>query len=201
MTEQKGRNSDEEIIRGIREHNREILKDVYRQMFPLVQSLVKGDGGSHADAWDVFQETLGVIYDRIASDAEKFTLDSSFSTFFYAICKRIWHKQLRWRKTNSRFLSAEHKDVMQSHDYVMEEQIRENIKFLLIQRNMEKLNPACRELLEATAMGLKAEQITGLAKLGSAQAVYNKRRKCIEKLFNLIKQDPDYFILKEYGKP
>lgn len=201
MAEQKGKNSDEEIIRGIREHDRETLTELYRQLFPMVRILVKNLGGTQADAWDVFQETLGAIYDRIASEADSFKLNSSFTTFFFAVSKRVWYKHLRWRKVNDRFLQEETSNAVRNEDEKMDELIRENIMLNLVRRNLEKLKPDCRNLLEATMQGLKAEELTVHARVSTAAAVYNKRRNCIEKLFNHIKNDPDYFILKDYEKP
>lgn len=201
MLEQKGKKSDDEIIQGIRAHDRQTLTEVYRQMFPIVQSMVKADGGSKADAWDVFQETLGVIYDKLVSDKDKFTLTSSFTTFFFAVSKRIWYKQLRRMATNERFLQEKKGSIAQNDEEdTLDALIRDNIMINLVWRNIEKLQPICRQLLEATLNGFKAEEMLTIVNLSSAQSVYNKRRNCIEKLFKLIKTDPDYYILKDYEK-
>ncbi len=201
MAERREKSSDEEIIQGIREHDRKILTEVYRQLFPMVESMVKIDGGSKADAWDVFQEAVGAIYNRLVTNAEQFSLESSFATFFYAVSKRIWQKHVRWRKAQSLFIRVERSRPIQYDEQKMDEQIRDSMMFNLFLRNIAKLKPVCRNLIEATIKGLKTEEMIALADLGSAQAVYNKRRSCIEKLFKLIKTDPDYFIFKDYEKP
>jgi DNA-directed RNA polymerase specialized sigma24 family protein len=201
MTERKERNSDAEIIQGIKEHDRKILTEIYNQLFPIVEVLVKLEGGSKAEAWDVFQEALSVIYSKIVASPDGFTLNSSFSTFFYAVCKRIWQKHLRWRSIHNRFVREAESNALVSEELIMDEEVKEALMINLFHRNIKKLKPACRKLIEATIKGLKTQKIISMVKLGSAQAVYNKRRQCIEKLFKLIHNDPDYLIFKDHEKP
>lgn len=87
--------SDEEILEGIRTSDRKVLEYIYRRYFKVVRNFVIIKSGSEFAAWDVFQEGIYVLYDKIQNS--QLELTSTFQTFFVAICKHIWLNQLRDR--------------------------------------------------------------------------------------------------------
>ncbi|MBK9292784.1 MAG: sigma-70 family RNA polymerase sigma factor [Bacteroidetes bacterium] len=201
MGEQKGKFSDDEILNGIRVHDRDVLEHLYKEVFPLVSSVLSDEGCTDDDVWDVFQETLGAIYSKLVAGDGPMKLNSSFTTFFVAVSKHVWHKHLRRMQADKRY-HDEQRSLMKTVELdQMEDHIRDSIRLRLMWRNFGKLKPECRQLIEGIAKGLGASELMNFSPLSSRQAFYNKRRICIERLIQLIKNDPDYFIFKDYEKP
>src|SRR5262245_54034815 len=86
---------DEEtvIIEGIRRGDRRILADLYRDLLPSIKRLAAVSGLGADDARDVFQDAVVVVFEKISLPG--FSLTSSFSTFFYGICRNLLGNRLK----------------------------------------------------------------------------------------------------------
>src|SRR5690606_10194176 len=70
----------------------------YRQYYPLVSKWIRARGGSEADAADIFQEAMVVLYGKACSD--DFELTCRIGTYLVAVSKRIWFKKLQLMQRN-----------------------------------------------------------------------------------------------------
>lgn len=81
------------IIDGILDNSELAIKKIYQIHFPKIQKLVWSFKNATLDAEDIFQEGLTRAILNIREG--KFRSESSFSTYFYAICRNICRSQLQ----------------------------------------------------------------------------------------------------------
>lgn len=190
----------EEIIRGILNHDRIVITYVYKVHFILVKKYVTSSSGTDEDAWDVFQDAIGVVYDFFKRKDSDLSLTSSFSTFFYAVCFNIWKNQLRYKNVRRKLKDVIIEGVSED-EWDLAEIIRSNTQMRIYLKYLDMLSEECKKTLELVGQGLNGNEIADELGLGSAQAFYNKKRSCIKKILELINNDPEYQNLNDYEKP
>ena len=97
MTHESIKHKDEHYIKGILEGNSKVIQELYTDLLPRITRFIVQNNGNEEEAMDIFQEGLVIIFNkaRLAS----FRLTSSLYTFLYAICRNLWHNQLKKKKT------------------------------------------------------------------------------------------------------
>ncbi len=90
--------SDEQILKGILRHDNLVLSYIYKQYFYKVNAFVKKNNGSEADVSDIFQEAIIVIYRKLKENDLLFE-NRSFEVYLYSVCRLLWLKSLKNRKT------------------------------------------------------------------------------------------------------
>lgn len=199
MSEKEKQYSSLEILNGVANHDREVLEFIYHSYFDVVKRFILINSGDEQDAWDVFQDGIGVIYDK-ASDPN-FMITSTFQTFFITICKFIWYKKLRRKKIEKAIIDSEKFSFDNLNQEEIHERYRENAMLRIYRKHFSKLKSDCQKILSMTSEGEKTNDIAAQVQFHSTQAVYNKRRRCLKKLMSWIKKDPEYVNLNENEKP
>jgi len=179
--------SDREIIEGIVNHDSNILGYIYEEILPYVDAFVVHQGGSSENARDVFQEGMIIIYRKI--EAGQLELQCKFSTYLYAVCKRIWiqerKKQLQ-RMDKLKEMTAVAESVP---PYGIDDsnEIRE-----LFDKHFNKLSPACQKMLRLYFNGLTLEDIREVMEIKTVHHVSDKKYRCKKNLVERIKGDPAF---------
>ncbi len=199
MSEKEKKYSSLDILNGVANHDREVLEFIYKSYFDVVKKFVLINSGDEQDAWDVFQDAIGVIYDK-ASDPG-FMITSTFQTFFITVCKFIWYKKLRRKKFEKTVIYSENFSFNTLNQEEVNDKYRENTMFRLYRKYFSKLKSDCQKILLMTSEGEKTNHIAAQIQFHSTQAVYNKRRRCLKKLMSWIESDPEYENLNENEKP
>lgn len=178
--------TDEKIIRGIMENDREAINAIYQDLFPVIRRLITGNSGCEADAEDVFQDALVIIFRKL--EMENLVLECSLGTYFYAICRNLWFQKLRALKPLTG-LNAEH-DIEEYEPFFDEEMVREMLKYSILQRQLLRLSEDCRRILEMFYSKVPLAEIA--VELGLSSVEYAKFRKfqCKEILKRKIMDDP-----------
>jgi DNA-directed RNA polymerase specialized sigma24 family protein len=189
-----------EIIQGILNHDRKVLSYVYDTYFGYVIKHVKSNSGNDDDAWDVFQDAIGVVYDLIKLKGADFSLDSSFSTFFYAVCNNIWQKRVRYSIRRWR-LQKNVVDGLSESDWDIYNLLRSNIQVRIYLKYYDMLGEDCKKILDLVSEGKNGIEIANELGYSSSQAAYNRKRNCLKKIIELITNDPEYQNLNDYEKP
>jgi RNA polymerase sigma factor (sigma-70 family) len=85
--------TDKEIIEHL-QHNKYSLavKGLYN-MLPYVKQYIKANSGTAADAEDMFQDALVILYKKIHSG--NFILTVTLKTYLLAVVRNCWLQQLR----------------------------------------------------------------------------------------------------------
>ncbi|MEM6261539.1 MAG: sigma-70 family RNA polymerase sigma factor [Bacteroidota bacterium] len=174
-------------LQGIRDRDPLVLKEIYLRFFPMIANHVQKNGGTEADARDVFQDTILVLFRKM--QAPDFELTSSFSTYLFAVGKHIWLKQIS-RKRKNPSLSIEKVNLPDEES--VEKALLITERNQLFRQKMKLLSEGCQRLLTLFFEGMSMANIA--EQLGFASEGYAKKRKfqCKQKLTELIKADPKF---------
>ena len=89
--------NDQQLLDGIRRHDRKALEHVYAQVRPGLIKYVKENSGTLDEARDVIQEAMLAAYMHITE--KEFTLTAALSTYIQGIGRNLWLKHLdRYKK-------------------------------------------------------------------------------------------------------
>lgn len=177
--------SDNEIIEGIASNNNSVLRFVYKEMYPFVESYVIQHGGTSDQAQDVFQEALIVIFRKIS--AEKLSLQCKFSTYLYAICKRIWIQERKKEYLRTNKLN-EISSLAEAAIHYGQETIDEARE--LFEKHFRKISADCQKILQMYFNGLTIEEIRDVMEFNTLHNAIDKKYRCKKKLIDRIKGDP-----------
>ncbi len=184
---------DSYLIEGIHLGDRKIINNIYEQYFPRIKNLIENNKGNEADAYDIFQDALMVIYQK--SKQADFQLKSTFYTFLYAICRNLWLKRLKKKKVLG--VTIQEENVSSNDDDIIE-QINQREKLRLYQEKFQALGKDCQRLLQFFFEGISMREI---AKTMGISEKYARKRKfiCKERLISLIQADNLYQEIKDNG--
>ncbi|MEK6477072.1 sigma-70 family RNA polymerase sigma factor [Catalinimonas sp. 4WD22] len=185
--------STQELLKGIRQHDARVLKQIYEEFYPMIRHLVISNRGNEEEAKDIFQETLMVIYEKLRDGSLNF--QCSLKTYCYAIARNTWLMVLRRKKRDGGML----KDTESTDD--LGDKLIEDMTYarrrVVFQEHMDKLGQDCQQILKAFFQGKSLKEIAEAMKFSPA---YAKKRKyiCQQKLISSIEQDTLFNELNEH---
>jgi RNA polymerase sigma factor (sigma-70 family) len=177
------KNSDINIINGVRDQDDKILNWLYDNYFQSVKIHVLGNSGSIEDVSDVFQDTIIVLYNQIKEDNMDLTTD--LKGYFFGIARNVWSAQLRKKQRTVEL------DIDLPEEEGLEDQ-SDPILEKIVSRVFQKLKPDQQMILNLFSQGNSYEEIA--VKMNLKNEVYARRKKylCKEVLLELMKVDPEY---------
>ena len=89
--------NDNKYITALLNNDRVLLEEMYQQYFPMIEALVTQHKGSSEDARDVFQDGLMTVYGKV--EKGDFELTSSLKTYLYSVCRFIWLRKLKKKRS------------------------------------------------------------------------------------------------------
>lgn len=175
--------SDISIIEGVRKQDDKILNWLYNNYLQPVKSYVLKNSGSAEDVYDVFQDSIIILYNQINKD--HFNLTTDLRGYFFGIARNVWKAQLR--KTQ--------KTIELEIDFAEEEEIEginDPLLERIISRAFQKLKPDQKQVLDLFSEGHSYEEIA--IKMNLKNEMYARRKKylCKEALLEIVKKDPEY---------
>lgn len=188
----ENRLANEQYLNGLVGRDPAVLENIYEHLFPGIAKHVLDNSGTREDAEDVFQEGLLVLYRKARAD--KLVLSSSFYTFFYAVCQRIWLKKLS-RGKKKRALPLEEERVGELAADAAQA-LEQSEQYQLYRSKFKLLGEDCQNLLRLFFKGVSMAEIAG--QMGYGSEGYAKKRKfqCKQKLVQLIRSDSRYQELR-----
>jgi len=185
----KDKFSTEEILEGIRNGNNIVLRFLYEAYYDSIEIMVLKNKGTVEVAKDIFQEALVTIFKM--SQAKEFNIkQSSFFTFFYALCRNTLFMYFRSYKKDILLQATEliESDIEFGED--VDSLIKDGLKEQLFHKYFQLISEKCRKILKLVMKGNTAVVIAKL--LGFTSDAYVRKRKkiCLETLIEKIKQDP-----------
>lgn len=169
--------SDQDILALFKNGHREKAFQKLYQLYPRIEKLILKHGGTRADANDVFQEALIILYRNLLTT--NFELSSSFYTYLYSVSRFVWYdlkKQITKQELNE--LKADEVDHFKK---VIEEK-----KYKLAEHAFLEIGQRCQRLLQLfyiKAMSFKA--IANDMQFKSAKIAKNQKYKCLQKAKNI----------------
>ncbi len=91
--------NDQEIVLEIKNGNHSQPLDLLYKHFPSIQQMVVTHGGDAEEAYDIFQDALMVLIEKIRTDT--FELTASLKTYLYSVCKYKLYDKNRKHKALS----------------------------------------------------------------------------------------------------
>ena len=188
--------SDDALLIGLKEKRADCIRYLYREYFPLAKSIVEKNSGNYADAQDVFQDGIIVLYQKILSGP--LTLNCSLKTFFFSICRNIWMQRLdrKWRLLYQDDLVTE---SVEDYDAIPIEINEETLeKTRLYQIHFLSLPADCQRILKMFLSNASLKDIS--EHMGFKDVNYAKTRKylCKNMLRKRILKDPRYKMFLHY---
>jgi len=186
--------SNDKIIKGILKNNDSVLHYIYNEYYPEINLYILKNNGIEEDANDVFQEGLIILYRKIKKN--QFFLKCSFGTYLYSVCRLLWLKQLREKKT--RFMVKEKLPIYlkdkKNQDLI--DTIEKNERYGLYQKYFLKLGKDCQKTLQLFLDNVPLKNIAKQMGYKNEKYAKKKKYKCKETLIKNIKQDKKF---KELG--
>ena len=107
----------EEILDGLRKRDSNVLDFIYENFFHQIKIFINKNNGTDEDAQDIYQDAILVIYQKIKND--NLTLNCSFNTYLYSVCRLLWLKQLEKRKKSLEYAEDSEKLVELDNDDIL----------------------------------------------------------------------------------
>lgn len=179
-----------EIVAGIMSNDNKTLAMVYDKYLNSIRKLVSNYSRLKLDAEDVFQEGLSRAIVNIKNS--KFKGDSSFHSYFYAICRNICLKEIN--KTHELTVNIYEQSAEDTSDKEWE-----LIQLVLELRN--KIDADCRDLIDLRFNIDRSyegkERLTPFEYIAERLHIQTdnarqKFRRCMGKLSSLFMKDPAY---------
>lgn len=172
--------SDNEIIEGIRQHDKVVLQVFYKMHFGSIHHLVIQNGGDEQEAKDVYQDGIIVLYEKIKND--KLELSSSLKTFLYSICRNLWLKQLE-RKEKFTGKIEEQEEFIRVDEEEVKDWEAEKIQYLHMKDALAKLGEPCKTLITDFYINdLNMQAMTEKFGYTNADNTKNQKYKCMNRL-------------------
>jgi len=175
MGEEETKFSSLEILEGIKTHDRIILKYVYDIYFPQVYKYIENRKGCESDAWDVFQDVMGVIYDY--SQKPDFKLSVPFPQFFFSLTRNVWFGLLRKWKIGVDLVYDELQYLPDDDSEKLQEAIYNQVINRLTHKYLSQLDERCMLLIKFSALGIATASIAKKLNYHSNRAVYGHKNK------------------------
>jgi RNA polymerase sigma factor (sigma-70 family) len=184
--------TNEDLVKGIVEHDKDVLQYLYKEVFSQIRWLVIHNHGSEQDAKDIFQESMIVLYRKIRTGT--FCLNCTLSTYIYSICRLLWLKELQ-RK--GRYQSAETEEALclsegEDSSHGLEESKKE-----LFLKHFNELSKDCKKILNLYLSGVSVSEITKSMGFTSDQYTMERKYRCKQRLMEKIINNPLFRKIKD----
>ena len=182
---------DQQLLKGIRDADRNAVKRIYDLILPSVIHWVKENNGTEADARDMFQEALIALFRKVESG--DFQLTCTLKSFIRIMCRNLWLTRIR---NNKKFEVSEPEDIERVDlDQDLVRRLERSEKEQLFYKHFDLLGEQCRKIMMWFFDKITLSEI---AKRLDTSENYIKKRKfiCKEKLVKSIQNDPSFSELK-----
>ena len=172
------------MLERLRAGEEEALADLYETNRRVVVAHVLRNGGGEADAEDLLQDAVIVLWERIRSGT--FEQSAKLSTFLFSIVKHNWSRRTAQKRRNVPRSEAEW-DVPDG-DPIADELMIEDEESSAISTAMNTLGDPCRRLLILFYWEERStEEIAKLMGFANADTVKSKKYQCKKSLEKLLR--------------
>ena len=133
------------LLEGLAREDHAVVEQIYRQNYPIIQSLVINNNGTIDDAADVFQESMIVLFEK--AKQPDFELNCLIKTYLYSVARRLWLKRLQQMQRFGRASDLALETVSVDEDLEAHEKKQKD--FSLMDAAMAKIGEPYKTILEA----------------------------------------------------
>lgn len=185
---------DEQLMLRIREGDRSFLNELFREYWPsFLAFLTKSFGMSEDEVREIYVRTFTTFFYNIKDGKLSPPLQSRLKTYLFGIGKNYALKQYgsvyRERMTHTDEMETviqafQKPDVVDYYEYDWQRR--------LVQKLLDRIGEPCKELLILSFVREFADDaIMSELHIPSPVAVRQRRFRCLEKLREMVKKDPD----------
>jgi RNA polymerase sigma factor (sigma-70 family) len=172
--------TDLEFLQGLRTGDSLVLSALYKKHYPPVLKLILTNSGSEAQARDIYQEAVIVLYENAQDPA--FTLTCRLQTYIYSVARRLWLKQLN---RGGRTILFKDEDENELADVSAEVDLhrQKEQEFEKMSESLEKLGEPCATLIKDFYVHRKSmEEISAKFGYTNPDNAKNQKYKCLQRL-------------------
>jgi len=174
---------EKELLKGLAKEDRVVVEQIYRDNYPMIQSLIINNNGSVDDAADIFQESMIVLFEKAKSP--EFELNCLIKTYLYSVARRLWLKKLQQMQRFGRATDASMEMVAVEEDLEIHE--KKQLEFNVMDAAMAKIGEPCKSLLEAYYIQKKPmQQIAQEFGYTNSDNAKTQKYKCLVRLKKLF---------------
>ncbi|HTN47324.1 MAG TPA: sigma-70 family RNA polymerase sigma factor [Flavipsychrobacter sp.] len=175
-------NTELQTLDALAKGSRQATEQVYRQHSKIVIGWIVQNGGEAADAEDIFQESMVILYEKVQS--AEFRLSCKIGTYLFAVSKHLWYKKLRQNQRTT--LGGEDAQEIVYEEDVIGHEERE-LHYEQLDLALDKLGEPCRSLLKAYYQQDKSmQQIAADFGYTNADNAKTQKYKCLNRLRKLF---------------
>ena len=139
--------TNEELVSGIAENDRQVLNYIYHKNFPAVKQYVIQNSGEEADARDIFQEAMIATWMNIRDRKFQLVDGTTLDGYLCQIARNKWLDHLRSKSTRHTV-----RLVNSPADYAIESDndshLNEEERIVYLQRLYNSLGLKCQQILK-----------------------------------------------------
>ncbi|MBC6992575.1 RNA polymerase sigma factor [Neolewinella lacunae] len=177
---------DHRYLTALRENDSQTLEALYRLASPGVQQWVLANGGTMADARDLFQEALISLH-RSAHQPD-FCLQCPIGALIFTICRNQWISQLRRKKREAevRKIEAERYIPESATVSAYERWEEDQLEKQRLDATLAQLSETCQQLLRLLARGISPAEAAERLGMSNANTVYRRKNACLTRWRELL---------------
>lgn len=165
---------EQDLIERIKANDRTVLGEIYLRYEKMIVSYIKTHGGSDADAEDVLQESVIVLWKQVCSGT--FKLTSKIGTYLMGVAKNKWREELRKHR---KIYNLEETRDLPNEDTNTIDNIVTKEKIDLIYKALEVISPLCKKLLLLFYFEERnLEDISKILKFANTDVAKSKKYQC-----------------------
>lgn len=174
---------DQRVIEGVARGDANALEGLYKDYFPMVLNMVLQNNGTEEEAKDIFQEAIIVLYDRIKQGG--FELSSKLKTYIYAVCRRLWLKQLGYQGRSFHDVSNYEEAIPVEDDLMVHHE--KDLQLSLMEQALDKLGEPCRTIIhDFYILNLSMQAICEKFGYTNTDNAKTQKYKCLQRLKKLF---------------
>jgi RNA polymerase sigma factor (sigma-70 family) len=177
--------NDELLVSSLAIGESKAINYIYKHFYPTIEKMVFKMNGSTDDAYDVFQDSVTIVYEK--AKANNLHLTCQLSTYLTAIARHIWFKKLTKRKQQSFSVLYENMD----EDIHVDDDVS---RFFEFEKNATKLTASiaqlgepCKGIIEAFYVHNQSmQQIMEQFNYTNTDNAKTQKYKCLTRLRKLF---------------
>jgi RNA polymerase sigma factor (sigma-70 family) len=169
--------TDADLLAGIANHDPAALSYLYDRYHPPVARQTRKLGGNEADAFDVFQESVTILYLNVRTGKYQPQANAKLSTYLQGIAKNVWRGQQRKQKKLATVVLSEGQEPTLPET---DPELRDRIE--RVEAALATLGDKCRRLLRLFYFEkLPLRRIAELMTF-TEQTAKNSKYRCVQQL-------------------
>ena len=181
--------TDQQLLAALAAGERTATGQIYQQHFHIVNGWLIKNGGTPADAADLFQEAMVVLFGK--AQEENFMLTCSIGTYLFAVSKRLWYKKLQKQSRGPAILQnnigTEEDELELAYEEDINVHYEREVHYEQLGNALDQVGEPCRSLLKAFYHNDKSmQEIAADFGYTNPENAKTQKYKCLARLRKLF---------------